>query len=35
MSYNIAEYVIGWRINGLCDCEKMADLSQRFHVVHQ
>ena len=28
MSYNVAEYVIEWRFNGLRDGEKIADLSQ-------
>ena len=27
-SYNVGEYVSGWRFNGLHDGEKMADLSQ-------
>ena len=28
MSYNVAEYDIGWRFNGLRDGETMADLPQ-------
>ena len=32
MSYNIAEYVIGWRFNGLHDDKTMANLSQTTFV---
>ena len=32
MIYNVAEYVIEWRFNGLYDRENMADLSQTVFV---
>ena len=32
MSYNVAEYVIGWRYNGLHDVEKTVDLFQTIFV---
>ena len=32
MSFNIAEYVIGWRFNGQRDAETMADLTQTVFV---
>ena len=32
MSYNVAEYVVGWLLCSLADCEKIADYSQ--YVFH-
>ena len=35
MSYNIAEYVVGWRFNSLHNGETMADLSQTVFVRYK
>ena len=32
MSYNVAEFVIGWSFNGLRNGEKMVDISQTVYV---
>ena len=32
MSYNVAEYVIGWRFNGQHDGDKMTDISPTVFV---